>query len=217
MRSLSFLPFQACIVLWLGRKGFRSIRPLGRIHRRGRRELGGADFLAKLPGSEVEVVIQVRHWRTPLQRRVVDELWGFMLRHGVPAGIVICSSGVMRAAETAAAKYPGRPIELIPCELLCSSMAALELGVSEQKGRWIVDEAFFRSAHQLALASVISSILSTKSTAKDLTTGSSRSKVTGPDLSPAGVSREVRLIPFSLCALGVLLLLLLWWLVGVLR
>lgn len=218
MRSLSFLPFQTCVVLWLGVKGLRSIRSLGRIHRRGRRELGGADFLAKSPGNGVEVAIQIRHWRTPLQRRVVDELWGFMLRHGIPAGLVICSSGVMRAAETAAAKYPGRPIELIPCELLCSSMVALELGVSEQNGRWILNEAFFRSAHQLALANVVSTILSTSSTAKNLTAESNRSKAMGMDLSPVSASlRKVGPVPTLIWVIGALLLLLLWWLMGVLR
>lgn len=156
MQSLSFVPFQMGVMLWLGKKGLRSIRPLGRIHRRGRRSASGADFLANLRDSEVDVAIQVRHWRTPLQRRAVDEFWGFMLRNNVPLGVIVCSSPVMNSALKAAAEYPGRPIELVSCDRFCSSMAALELGVVEQDGRWIIDEAFFRSLHELGFASLMS-------------------------------------------------------------
>jgi hypothetical protein len=156
MQSLSFVPFQMCVMLWLGKKGLRSIRPLGRIHRRGRRSSSGADFLAKLKDSEVDVAIQVRHWRTPMQRRAVDEFWGFMLRNDVPLGVIVCGSTVMKSALKAAAEYPGRPIELVSCDRLCSSMAALELGVVEQQGRWVIDEGFFRSLHELGFASLMS-------------------------------------------------------------
>lgn len=155
VRGLSFLPFQMCVLLWLGAKGFESIRPLGRIHRRGRRAKGGADFLAKAPGSETDVAIQVRHWRMPLQRRTVDELWGFMLRRGVPLGLIVTSSEVMKSAEKAVWEYPGRPIQLVSCRQLCSSMASLELGLRKAGSRWLIDEAFFESAGRLAFASAM--------------------------------------------------------------
>lgn len=214
MRNLSFLPFQMCVLLWLGKKGFHSIQPLGRIHRRGRRVHGGADFTARLPGSEIEVAIQVRHWRSPLQRRAVDELWGFMLRHGVPAGLVICSSGVMAAAEKASGKFPGRPIELVSCATLCSSMVALELGVREQQGRWGVDEAFFRSAHELAFARAMSVVFSEDSAtgrmAKALHAVRTRIGAIANNQPP-----EVRVPAFVLCAILVLLVLMLgYWFGG---
>lgn len=155
LRSLSFLPFQMTVLLWLGAKGFRSIRPLGRIHRRGRRTKGGADFLAKAPGSEVDVAIQVRHWRTPLQRRVVDELWGFMLRSGVPLGLIVTNSDVMKGADRAASEFPGRPIQLVSCGQLCSSLSSLELGLRRVRDNWVVDEGFFRTADKLTLASAM--------------------------------------------------------------
>lgn len=156
LQNLSFLPFQMSVLLWLGEKGFGSIRPLGRIHRRGRRARGGADFLAKMPGSDVDVAIQIRHWRTPLQRRAVDELWGFMLRRGVPLGLIVTSSGIMKSAELAISEYPGRPIQLVSCRQLCSSMAALELGLRKAHTKWILDESFFTTASRLAFASAIS-------------------------------------------------------------
>ncbi|MBI5707280.1 MAG: restriction endonuclease [Armatimonadetes bacterium] len=157
MQSLSFRPFQICVLLWLGAKGFGNIRPLGRHHQKGRRSRGGADFLAKVPGSNVGVAIQIRHWKTPVQRRAVDELWGFMLRNGVPSGLIVTNSSFMKSAPKAVPEFAGRPIQLVSCRDLCSSMASLELGLRKQGQQWILDESFFRSVDQLCFASTLGS------------------------------------------------------------
>lgn len=155
VQGLGFRSFLVCVMLWLGAKGFGLIQPLGRVHRRGRRRNGGADFLAMLPNSEAKVAISVRHWNSPLQRRVVDELWGYMLRNGVPMGLIVTNSRPTRSTERATEAYPGRPIQIVSCRQLCSSMAALELGVCRQRGSWILDEAFFRSVESLNFATAL--------------------------------------------------------------
>lgn len=155
IQNLNFRPFQMCVLLWMGAKGFGQIRPLGRLHQRGRRPLGGADFLAQMPGSRIDVAVQVRHWQTPVQRRAVDELWGFMLRRGVPLGLIVTNSRFMKSAEKAALDYPGRPIQLVSGRQLCSSMGSLELGLAQVRSKWILDESFFRSVGQLCFSSIM--------------------------------------------------------------
>jgi hypothetical protein len=88
---------------------------------------------------------------------VVDELWGYMLRNSVPMGLIVTNSSPMKSAERAAEAYPGRPIQIVSCRELCSSMAALELGVCRKGGRWILDEAFFRSVGSLNFAPALAS------------------------------------------------------------
>ncbi|MDQ2987246.1 MAG: hypothetical protein M3R13_11120 [Armatimonadota bacterium] len=72
VRRLRFSSFQICVFLWLNSKGFRSVRVLDRRHRVGRRSVGGVDFVAKLPDSDIEIAVQLRHWRSPLQPRVAN-------------------------------------------------------------------------------------------------------------------------------------------------
>src|SRR5438552_3583774 len=78
LRNLSFPAIQTGVLLWLSAKGFRDIQVLKRSGARGRRLIGGADFIADSPHDpDIRVAVQVRHWRTPIQRRAIDELWGF--------------------------------------------------------------------------------------------------------------------------------------------
>lgn len=164
VQSLNFRAFQMCVMLWLGAKGLSNIRPLGRHHRRGRRLQGGAEFLAETSGSRADVAIQIRHWNSPIQRRAVDELWGFMLRRGVPLGLIVTNSRFMKSAEKAALEYPGRPIQLVSVRQLCSSMAALELGLAKVDSAWILDESFFRTIDRLDFAHWISKLSHVRST-----------------------------------------------------
>jgi len=154
LRNLSFSAFQTGVLLWLGAKGFRDIRALKRTAARGRRQIGGADFIGGFPHDpDVNVAIQVRHWQTPVQRRAIDELWGFMLRQGIPQGLIVTNSVFSPKAMTAALEFSGRPIKLVSVAQLAGSMAALGLGVEPTaKGR-VVSEAFFRTLDQLRLAS----------------------------------------------------------------
>lgn len=151
---LAFRPFQSCVLVWLGAQGFGQLRSLGRLHRRGRRAQGGADFTATVPGSRVRVAIQIRHWRTPIQRRAVDEFWGFLLRTGIPAGLLVTNAQISRRAIQAAQEYPGRPIQLVSCTSLAQSMIALELGIRKHfDGSAVLDERFFNVLRMLRLAS----------------------------------------------------------------
>lgn len=125
IEQLDFQDFQKCVFLWLGQRGFANIRNLGRKHPRGRRSVGGADFVARLSGfSDVRLAIQLRHRRTPVLRSCVDELRGYMLRFGVPSGMIVSNSQISRSARRAAAEFPGRPIQLISSNRLAASQAA---------------------------------------------------------------------------------------------
>ena len=149
---LEFRAFQTCVILWLGAKGYRHIRSLGRHSARGRRRIGGADFIAELPGpSNVRVAIQIRLWRTPVQRRAIDELWGFMLRSGIPSGLVVTNNEFFPAAIKATHQFPGRPIRLVSVAQLAGSMAGLGLGVRRTGTDWADDDSFFRTLEALKL------------------------------------------------------------------
>jgi hypothetical protein len=120
IRQLPFREFQQLVLLWLGAKGYREIQSLGRRYRRGRRHSGGAVFLALIPGTDMPVAIQIRHWRTPISSRAVDELWGYLLVHGVATGMIVTNSTFSRRAVERAREYPGRPIRLVSaCQLAC--------------------------------------------------------------------------------------------------
>jgi len=152
LEQLSFHSFQNCVVLWLGAKGYRNIEWLGRRFPRGRRSAGGADLLARLKGSEdVRVAIAIKHWRTPVQRRSVDELRGYMLKEQIPFGLIVASSEVFPAARRAGRAYVGRPVKLISVAQLAGSMAGLGLGVLPPGNR--IDEGFFRSLEHLRFGS----------------------------------------------------------------
>lgn len=134
LSSLDFKAFQRVVLLWLGANGYQNIRKLGRSARRGRGAVG-PDFLVRVGKDGLDVAVQIRHWRSPLTKRAVDELRGFLLRYQIPAGMIVCPSNVSRAAWIAAADFTGRPIRLIGVDRLAASMSELGLGSS----------AFFRT------------------------------------------------------------------------
>lgn len=162
IEQLSFPSFQMLALLWLSAKGFEHIRNLGRCHRRGRRPTGGADFLAVLPRSGMPIAIQVRHWQTPVQRRAVDELRGFMLRHGISAGLIVSNQGFYKQAELSALGFPGRPIQLVSGQDISSSLISLGLGFKTfEDSSLAVDEGLFRTLKLLGFASAMEAISGT--------------------------------------------------------
>lgn len=172
LASLDFKAFQRVVFLWLGASGYHNLRTLARAKRRGRGSVG-PDFLVQAGDGGVEVAVQIRHWRSPLTKRAVDELRGILLRDSIPTGMIICPSPVSRAALIAAADFTGRPIRLIGLESLSNSMQLLGLGSS----------AFFRTigALNLGLAQVSSHRARSRfESADDLTWPEDP----GPDLTP---------------------------------
>ncbi len=127
IRRLDFASFQALVLLWLGSQGYRHIRSLGRKSQRGRRSIGGADYLAVASGKdELRVAIQIRHRQTRISRSAVDELRGFMLRHGIPIGLIVTNTEFQRSATKAADSFPGRPIQLISAFGLAQALKSWE-------------------------------------------------------------------------------------------
>ncbi|MFN8140432.1 MAG: restriction endonuclease [Fimbriimonadales bacterium] len=151
IRQLSFRSLQTLVTLWLGRQGFRQIRSLGRWAKRGRRVIGGADLIALVPGySDISVAIQIKDCQSPVQRRSVDELRGFMLRFSIPYGMVVTNSVFSRAATKAVSGFPGRPVQLVSRFDLASSLMQLGLGFDIESGE--VDFGFFDNLHSLRFA-----------------------------------------------------------------
>lgn len=156
LRSLPFSDFQQIVLMWLSAKGYQHIKSLGRRFKRGRRHTGGADFTAIIPDSDLEVAIQIRHWATPVTRRAVDELRGYLHRKQIPVGFIITSSSFSICAIRTAMQYPGHPIRFysrnrLSAWLVCSGLAVRKVGNREE-----VDEGFFRVLSSLRLASALS-------------------------------------------------------------
>ena len=152
LENLEFRNFQTCVVLWLAANGYRRIRSLSRYHRRGRRQNGGADFLADPPVLfRPTVAVQIRHWRTPVQRRAVDELRGFLLTNGFPTGLIVASCRFSAKARQEARSFSGRPIELVDVWQLAGSMARLDLGARRLFRTETLDEGFFWTLSQVRL------------------------------------------------------------------
>ncbi|MBX3117420.1 MAG: restriction endonuclease [Fimbriimonadaceae bacterium] len=153
VRNLDFPSFQICTLLWLSRQGFSHVRSLGRCHQRGRRKNGGADFVALASQDpQVKIAIQLRHCQTPVQRRAIDELWGFMLRNGIPTGLVVSNGRYQDSAQRAINEYPGRPVQLVSLQDLSRSMINLGLGIVQTDTWRVLDERYFDSLTHLRLA-----------------------------------------------------------------
>lgn len=154
IQKLDFGEFQRGVFLWLGASGFRHMLSLGRHHRRGRKSSGGADFIVVPPSLlSGSVAVQIRHWKTPIQKRAVDELRGFMLRNGTSSGLIVASAPFMACCHRAASEFPGRPIRLVSVADLAKSMTELGLGVTDNDGHPRIDEAFFRTINSVRFAS----------------------------------------------------------------
>lgn len=164
LRSLPFSDFQQIVLLWLSAKGYRHIRSLKRRFQRGRRPSGGADFVALMPNSSLEAAVQIRHWETPVSKRAVDELRGYLQRSMVPVGIIVAKSSFSEAAFRAALQYPGRPVRFLARQRLSAWLACSGLASKIIRGQEEIDEAFFRSIASLRLASAVSSSACSRNT-----------------------------------------------------
>jgi len=205
LANLEFREFQQLVFLWLGAKGFRHMRSLDRRHRRGRRRNPGADFLVAPPGLLPQTMaVQIRHWKTPVQKRAIDELRGYMLRNGVPSGMVVSTSKFLPSAIVASKEFPGRPIYLVSPGQLAKSMLSLGLGVKNLAGQTVTDEAFFRSLRHLAFASML---MQTELTPNKRTA----SKRIDGIKSPSPAKPEPRFKLWLYVALALLLLLTVLW------
>jgi hypothetical protein len=154
LRHLDFKTFQRCVWLWLGASGYRHMRFLGRRGQRGGKQ-SGPDFIVQIGVPDgIRIGVQVRHWKSPVSKRAVDELRGHMLRERLSAGMIVASSPSSRAALLAAAEYPGRPVRIVSVDRLAESMMAMELGVVDGPFGICLDERFFRSVKHLSMGPI---------------------------------------------------------------
>lgn len=143
LANLDFGSFQRCVWLWLGASGYQHMRFCGRRTQRGR-AASGPDFLVRIGPDGMDVAVQIRHWKSPVSKRAVDELRGVLLRDDIPAGMIVATSPCSRAARIAAADFQGRPIRIIGIDRLSESLHTLGLEL---------DERFFRLIRQFTLGS----------------------------------------------------------------
>lgn len=127
--ALDFKRFQRCVWLWLGASGYQHMRFGGRRTQRGR-GASAPDFIVRVGDDGMDVAVQVRHWTSPISKRAVDEFRGLLLRHNIPAGMIVAKSYCSRAARLAAAEYPGRPIRIIGIDRFVDSLLQLDFDLS---------------------------------------------------------------------------------------
>ena len=152
IRQLDFPSFQALVLLYVRASGYQQMRSLGRNSRQGRRQQGGADLVALIAGpDEMRVAIQIRHRKTKVGRQAVDELRGFLLREGIPTGIIITNSEFQPSASRTVRTYPGRPITLV------SSWGLAQFVQSVGSSKGLGATTFFESLKKVRIASTISS------------------------------------------------------------
>ncbi len=191
LASLDFKSFQRCVWIWLGASGYKHMRFCGRRSQRGRKAFG-PDFLVRIGQDGMDVAVQVRHWKSRVSKRAVDELRGLMLRDGVAAGMIVASSTCSPAARFAAADFQGRPIRIIGVDRLCESL--LSLGLS-------LDEQFFKMIEQIALGTPAASGAVIKAR-----------RLASEQLSDADFGGPGPTLPLTLALLVALVVILLtWW------
>lgn len=147
--ELDFSSFQRCVWLWLGASGYRHMLFCGRRAQRGR-SAAGPDFLVRIGDEGMNVAVQIRHWKSPVSKRAVDELRGVLLRDNIPAGMIVASSTCSPAARFAAEEYGGRPIRIIGIDRFCESLDALGIRL---------DDKFFALVGQFTLGTAAASTM----------------------------------------------------------
>lgn len=128
------------------------MRFCGRRSQRGRKA-SGPDFLVRIGPDGMDIAVQVRHWKSRVSKRAVDELRGLMQRDGIPAGMIVASSTCSPAARLAAASFQGRPIRIIGVDRFYESL--LSLGLS-------LDKRFFKMIEQFDLGIPAASVAGVK-------------------------------------------------------
>jgi restriction endonuclease Mrr len=152
LESMSFQSFRTLVFLWLNTKGYRKIFALKRSGSRGRRAFGGADFLATSPYFPRDrVAIQIRHWKSPVQKRIVDEFRGFMLRQGISQGLIVTNSRFFPGALKVAREDSKKPVKLWSSAQLAGSMAVFGLGVERVEGQHQIADWFFKGLNQVRI------------------------------------------------------------------
>lgn len=153
--DLDYRAFNQFIGSLLRRLGYTDVA-VGRRHWKGRTNRGGRDIDLHLKTGLTTglIVVQVKQYTQPIQRRFIDELRGTMVRLGARHGLIITTATFPEGAKEAAQRAPIAPIRLIDgaeLERLCFDH---QLGVrqiapdskrsgSAQRLRWEVDEALF--------------------------------------------------------------------------
>lgn len=191
LASLDFKSFQRCVWIWLGASGYKHMRSCGRLSQRGRKA-AGPDFLVRIGQDGMDVAVQVRHWKSRVSKRAVDELRGLMLRDGVAAGMIVASSTCSPAARLAAASFQGRPIRIIGVDRLCESLLSLGL---------CLDKRFFKMIEAFALGtpSASGAVIKARHLATD--------QLSDVDFGGPGSTLPLALIVL----LALLVILLTWW------
>lgn len=158
--QLDFQAFQMLVQRLLTQMGYTPVS-VERRHWKGRTRRGGCDFAVSAQTGITRglVIVQIKHYTRPVQRRFVDELRGTMLRLGARHGLLITTSTFPAGALEAATGDTVAPVRLIDGEALLNLCFVHQLGVrrTRRDGRpnrngsedqWALDTALFERLEQ---------------------------------------------------------------------
>jgi restriction endonuclease Mrr len=146
LQSLSFVALEECTRQLLSAMGYADAHLVGRVHFKGRNHHGGPDIEAYSAAgvSRFRIVVVVKQYKRPVQKRFVDELAGMMSRLRARHGLLITTSTFPAVAHDAARGRCLAPIRLIDGTELSSLLVQYRIGVrQEYVPRLILDEPFF--------------------------------------------------------------------------
>ena len=144
--SLSFHAFEECLRHLLVQMGYTDVQLMGRTHWKGRNNEGGIDLQAcsKTGVTASRIILQVKQYQRPVQRRFVDELRGTMLRTGATQGLLITTSDFPTIARITAARERLAPIRLVDGDELLDLLLSHQIGITNQPGeKRTFDAAYF--------------------------------------------------------------------------
>ncbi len=148
---LSFHAFEECLRHLLVQMGYIDVQLMGRTHWKGRNNDGGIDLQAcsQTGVTTSRIILQVKQYQRPVQRRFVDELRGTMLRTGATQGLLITTSDFPTIARITAARERVAPIRLVDGDELLNLLLSHSVGVSHNaEGKWHVDLAYFAALNE---------------------------------------------------------------------
>lgn len=151
MMALSFRAFEQCITDLLTKLGYEQVRLTGRTAWRGRTHHGGREIeaYAQTGVTRSRVLVQIKQYKRPVQRRFVNELRGTMCLRRAAHGILIATSTFPDPARKAAAGDPRQPVILVDGSALMDNLCAARLGIRVNRGgHWNIDNSYFAQLNE---------------------------------------------------------------------
>lgn len=146
LHQLSYAEFARCMEQLLTAMGYADCQSLGRTCKKGWHDDSGADLVATMVtgATRLPVLVLLKQFYRPVQRRFIDELRGSMVVRGMSHGLVITTSTFPSGAKLAARPIGGTAITLIDGVNLTQHLITHRIGVIEDwQPRYRLDDTYF--------------------------------------------------------------------------